>query len=79
MYAGTHGAVALEDLYVAGRVSRSLPGVRTDAALVAEGVATRFVRHSSLGASADGRALEAVGMSDDVASCAQASVIDLPG
>jgi 2-phosphosulfolactate phosphatase len=39
---GTDGAVALEDVYVAGRLSAAMPGPRTDAALVAEGVARAF-------------------------------------
>jgi 2-phosphosulfolactate phosphatase len=75
--AGTNGAVSLEDAYVAGRISRRLPGSRTDAALVAEGVARAFrTPLEALSTAADARALEAAGMSDDVAFCAQESVLD---
>jgi phosphosulfolactate phosphohydrolase-like enzyme len=47
--AGTDGAVALEDVYVAGRIAAHLPGARTDAAIVAEvqsrtGMARRWRR-----------------------------------
>lgn len=76
--AGTNGAVSLEDAYVAGRVSCRLPGSRTDAALVAEGVARAFrTPLEALSASADARALEAAGMSDDVKFCAQESLLDV--
>ena len=34
--AGVQGAIALEDVYVAGRLSAGLPGRRSDAALAAE-------------------------------------------
>ena len=40
--AGTDGAVALEDVYAAGRISARLRGQRTDAARVAEGVARSY-------------------------------------
>ncbi len=75
---GTNGAVAVEDVYVAGRVSLGLPGPRTDATLVAEAV-TRGFRSplEALSASADARALEAAGMSDDIAFCAQESVLEI--
>ncbi len=76
--AGTNGAVSLEDAYVAGRISSQLPGARTDAALVAEGVARAFVAPlEALSASADARALDAAQMSDDVAYCAQESLLAL--
>src|SRR5262249_45978876 len=39
---GTDGAAALEDVYVAGRLSAALAGERTDAALVAEAVVRAF-------------------------------------
>ncbi len=40
--AGTNGAVALEDTYLAGRLSAALSGPRTDAARVAEAAARGF-------------------------------------
>lgn len=74
--AGTNGAVSLEDAYVAGRISSLLPGSRTDAALVAEGVSHGFrTPFDALSASADARALEAAGMRDDITFCARESLL----
>lgn len=76
--AGTDGAVSLEDAYVAGRISRRLPGARTDAAVMAEGVARAFrTPLEALGASTAARALEAAGLGDDIAFCAQESLLDV--
>jgi 2-phosphosulfolactate phosphatase len=76
--AGTDGGVSLEDAYVAGRISRRLPGPRTDAALVAEAVARAFrTPLEALSTGADARVLEAAGLSDDVAFCAQESALDV--
>lgn len=76
--AGTDGGVSLEDAYVAGRLSRALPGARTDAARVAEAVARAFPTPlDALSAGADAWALEAAEMGDDVAFCAQESVLDV--
>jgi len=71
---GTDGAPALEDVYVAGRISGALGGPRTDAALIAEAVA-RGHRDAleALAASADAGALRAVGLERDIAYCAQES------
>jgi len=75
---GTNGAVALEDVYVAGRISLALPGSRTDAALVAEAVAHSFRGPlEALSSGADARALEAARLSDDIAFCARESVLDV--
>jgi 2-phosphosulfolactate phosphatase len=75
---GTDGAVALEDVYVAGRLSACLPGRKTDAALVAEAVARAFPTPvQALGAGADARALRAAGLGDDIADCARESQLDL--
>jgi 2-phosphosulfolactate phosphatase len=75
---GTDGAVALEDAYVAGRLSAALRGRRTDAALVAEGVARAFrIPHDALAASADARVLAAAGLADDIAYCSLESQLDL--
>jgi 2-phosphosulfolactate phosphatase len=76
--AGTDGAVALEDTYVAGRLSAGLAGPRTDAARVAEAVALGFPTPlQALEQSADARVLRATGMNADVAYCARESVLDL--
>jgi 2-phosphosulfolactate phosphatase len=75
---GTDGAVALEDVYVAGRISAELGGERTDAALVAEAVARAYPSaYDVLAASADGCVLRALDMSQDIAYCARESTIDL--
>jgi 2-phosphosulfolactate phosphatase len=75
---GTDGAVALEDVYVAGRLSAALPGERTDAARVAEAVARAFETPlEALSASADAARLRAIGLVKDVADCAVQSALDV--
>jgi 2-phosphosulfolactate phosphatase len=74
---GTDGAVALEDVYVAGRLIARLRGP-TDAALVAEAVARAFPRPlEALAASADAAALRAAGLTTDIADCARESELDV--
>lgn len=76
--AGTDGAPALEDVYLAGRIAAAIPGERTDAARVAESVALAYPRpEAALTASADADALRGVGLVADVASCARESVLDV--
>jgi 2-phosphosulfolactate phosphatase len=71
---GTDGAPALEDVYVAGRISSALAGPRTDAALIAEAaVRGHHGPLEALAASADARVLRTVGLEDDIAYCAQES------
>jgi phosphosulfolactate phosphohydrolase-like enzyme len=75
---GTDGSVALEDVYVAGRISAALPGPRSDAALVAEAVARAFdTPLAALHASADACVLRAAGLSQDIAYCAHESELDV--
>ncbi|HEY2259740.1 MAG TPA: 2-phosphosulfolactate phosphatase [Solirubrobacteraceae bacterium] len=75
--AGTDGAVALEDTYLAGRLSAGLAGTRTDAAHVAEAVARAFANpRQALEQSANARVLVRSGMDADIAYCAQESVLD---
>lgn len=75
---GTDGAVALEDVYVAGRLCEGLEGPRTDAARVAEAVARSYRSPvDALAASADARALAAAGLAEDITFCAQDSVLDV--
>jgi 2-phosphosulfolactate phosphatase len=78
---GTDGAVALEDVYVAGRVCLALAGARTDAARVAEAVARTFpTPFGALAAGADAEKLRAAGLAGDIAACAGESVLDVvPG
>jgi phosphosulfolactate phosphohydrolase-like enzyme len=72
---GTDGAAALEDVYVAGRVSAALNGPRSDAALVAEAVARGYP--TPLEASADARVLRAAGLEHDIVHCALESRLDV--
>jgi 2-phosphosulfolactate phosphatase len=75
---GTDGAVALEDVYVAGRVIARLRGPRTDAALVAEALPRAFPTPlEALAASADAAALRAAGLTSDIADCARESKLDV--
>ncbi len=75
---GTDGAVALEDVYVAGRISAGLSGPRTDAARVAEGVARAYPSaFDALAASADAGALRTAGLDEDIDYCARESLHDL--
>jgi 2-phosphosulfolactate phosphatase len=75
---GTDRAVALEDVYVAGRLSAQLSGPRTDAALVAEGVAHAFrTPLDALSASTDAHVLSAAGLTADIDYCALESALDV--
>ena len=75
---GTDGAVALEDVYVAGRLSAALAGERSDAAHVAEAVARAFgTPFDALAISADAARLRAVGLGKDIAECAVQSALDV--
>jgi 2-phosphosulfolactate phosphatase len=75
---GTDGGVALEDVYVAGRISARLRGPKTDAALVAEAAARAFPNSlQALAAGADARVLRASDLADDIADCARESELDL--
>lgn len=75
---GTDRAPALEDVYVAGRISAALRGRRSDAALIAESVARGFASPGqALAASANAAVLRACGLGDDIAYCAAESTLDL--
>jgi 2-phosphosulfolactate phosphatase len=75
---GTNGAVALEDVYVAGRIAAGLSGDRSDAARVAEAVARAFPSAlDALQASDDAEALRAAGLAADIAYCARESELDI--
>jgi 2-phosphosulfolactate phosphatase len=74
---GTDGAPALEDVYVAGRISAALSGARSDSARIAEAVARAFTApRAALGASADAAILCANGMAADIDYCARTSELD---
>jgi 2-phosphosulfolactate phosphatase len=75
---GTYGQVALEDVYVAGRLCAGLAGERTDAALVAEAVARAHPSaYDVLAASANARSLIEAELGDDIEFCAGESLVDI--
>ena len=75
---GVQGAIAIEDVYVAGRLSGTLPGARTDRRSPPSrsrgslGPAPR-----ALGAGAGAAGLRAAGLEDDIADCARESRLDV--
>jgi 2-phosphosulfolactate phosphatase len=74
--AGTNGRLAIEDIYVAGRIVAMLGGPATDAAWTAELVATATASTTELFAqSMNGRVLVDVGLTDDIAWCVRESVL----
>jgi 2-phosphosulfolactate phosphatase len=78
--AGSHGAVALEDVYVAGRICGRVRGRRTDAARVAEGVARSYpTALAALAHSAGAEALRAADLAGDIADCARESTLEAVG
>lgn len=75
---GSEGAIALEDVYVAGRLSAVLPGPRGDGARVAEAVARGAGDPlSAFEASLGACKLRAAGLAEDIADCARESVLDI--
>ena len=75
---GTYGAIALEDVYVAGRLCAGLPGERTDAALAAEAVARAHPSaYDVLAASSNAQALVEAELGADIEFCARESVLDV--
>lgn len=75
--AGTDGRVSIEDVYLAGRLSRSLGGQRSDAAQIAEAVAASYgTAVEALEASAGAVGLRREGLEADIAFCARESIVD---
>jgi 2-phosphosulfolactate phosphatase len=75
---GTDGRPALEDVYVAGRLVAALRGVPSDAARVAERVASGYgAPLEPLAASEDGARLRATGQERDITWCARESVLEV--
>lgn len=75
---GTNGRPALEDVYMAGRMVAALGGVPSDAARVAERVASGYgAPLEALAASEDATRLRATGQERDIAWCARESVLDV--
>ncbi len=74
--AGSEQDLALEDVYVAGRLCAKLPGPRTDAARVAQAAARLYATPlEGLNASAHGKVLGHAGLASDVAYCALESTL----
>jgi 2-phosphosulfolactate phosphatase len=75
---GTNGRPALEDVYVAGRLVAALGGVPSDAARVAERVASGYGSPlEPLAESEDAARLRATGQERDIAWCARESVVEV--
>ena len=75
---GTNGRPALEDVYLAGRLVAALGRVPSDAARVAERVASGYgAPLEPLAASEDATQLRATGQERDIAWCARESVLDV--
>ena len=75
---GTNGRPALEDVYVAGRLVAALGGLPSDAARVAERVASGYgAPLEPLAASEDATQLRATGQERDIAWCARESVLEV--
>jgi 2-phosphosulfolactate phosphatase len=71
---GTDGRPALEDVYVAGRLVAAFDGIRSDAARVAERVASAYPAPlEPLAESEDGARLRATAQEPDIAWCARES------
>jgi 2-phosphosulfolactate phosphatase len=76
--AGTNGRPALEDVYVGGRLVAALSGVPSDAARVAERVASGYdTPLEPLAASEDAAHLRATGQEQDIAWCSRESVLEI--
>ena len=72
--AGYKGAFAIDDAYCAGRIVRLVGGERTDAAVAAEVIAERF---PSAPDGINARTYGPPGLEEDIAFCAQESVLDV--
>jgi 2-phosphosulfolactate phosphatase len=75
---GTDGTPALEDVYLAGRLSLALPGPRTNAARIAEALTRTYpTALAALQASADAGRPRRADLGGDVDACARESVLDV--
>jgi 2-phosphosulfolactate phosphatase len=72
--AGYKGAFAIDDAYCAGRIVRLVGGDRTDAGIAAEVIAERFATGLD---GINARTYGPPGLEDDIAFCAQESVLDV--
>lgn len=72
--AGYKGAFAIDDAYCAGRIMGLVGGERTDAAVAAEVIADRFPDGK---AGIEARTYGPPGLEDDIAWCAQESILEV--
>jgi 2-phosphosulfolactate phosphatase len=72
--AGYKRAFAIDDVYCAGRIVRLVGGERTDAAIAAEIVADRFPKALD---GINARTYGPPGLEEDIAFCAQGSVLEV--
>jgi 2-phosphosulfolactate phosphatase len=72
--AGYRGAFAIDDAYCAGRIVRLVGGERTDAGIAAEVIADRFPTPLD---GINARTYGPPGLEEDIAFCAQESVLDV--
>jgi 2-phosphosulfolactate phosphatase len=72
--AGYKGAFAIDDAYCAGRIVRLVGGDRTDAGIAAEVIAERFATGLD---GINARTYGPPGLEEDIAFCAQESVLDV--
>lgn len=76
--AGTAGGMAVEDVYVAGRIVGQLEGERTDAALMAEHVTAAYAEpRAALTAGANARKLLETDQEADIDYCVRESILDV--
>jgi 2-phosphosulfolactate phosphatase len=75
---GTNGRIAIEDIFVAGRIVEELGGERTDAARTAELVAQATTSTADLFEnSMNGKVLVDVGLAEDIAWCIRESTLEV--
>jgi len=76
--AGVKGELALDDAYCAGRIAEALGGEPADSAAAAIRLAHTFASHEQgLGSSRSASNLRNAGLEEDIAWCAQESVLDV--
>lgn len=76
--AGTQGGMAVEDVYVAGRIVQRLGGARTDAAIMADLItASQPDARSAMTAGANAQKLIETDQEQDIDFCAQESIFDV--
>jgi 2-phosphosulfolactate phosphatase len=75
--AGTDGAFAIDDAYVAGRIAAALDGEPNDAAIAAIRLAAGFASAlDGIGGGVSAANIRRVGLDEDIAFCAQENVLD---